>query len=158
MSYKQEKRKIYLRDYRREWMRRRRHEFFKDKKCEKCQSTRRPELHHIDPSKKDDHKIWSWSKPRRDLELAKCQVLCWECHWRAHGRLLEDRQLLQSMRDYYEKHGKPPTYRRTGELIAGRDTYQKRFGSWNGAILAAGLSPRKSSRKEYNQENCQRAR
>lgn len=38
------------------------------------------EVHHVDPAKKVDHKVWSWSKKRRDEELAKCVALCHECH------------------------------------------------------------------------------
>lgn len=38
------------------------------------------EVDHIDPDQKISHKVWSWAKPRRDAELAKCQVLCNKCH------------------------------------------------------------------------------
>jgi hypothetical protein len=38
------------------------------------------ELDHVDPSQKVDHRIWSWSKARMDVEVAKCQVLCYDCH------------------------------------------------------------------------------
>lgn len=37
-------------------------------------------MHHKDPTKKVSHRIWSWSKQRRELELKKCVVLCGECH------------------------------------------------------------------------------
>lgn len=67
------------RKYQREWLANRRAEFFKDKQC-LCGSTDRLELDHIDPSKKITHNIWSWSTPRREAELAKCQVLCYTCH------------------------------------------------------------------------------
>lgn len=26
------------------------------------------------------HRIWGWSLKRREIELAKCQVLCYNCH------------------------------------------------------------------------------
>lgn len=29
---------------------------------------------------KVDHRIWSWSLERREIELLKCQVLCAACH------------------------------------------------------------------------------
>ncbi len=68
------------RAYARQWMARRRAEYFKDKKCAKCSSIHNLELDHIDPTSKVSHKIWSWSKERREIELVKCQVLCEKCH------------------------------------------------------------------------------
>lgn len=46
----------------------------------KCGSWNKLELDHIDPKQKVDHKIWSWAENRRNVELAKCQVLCHKCH------------------------------------------------------------------------------
>ena len=66
--------------YQREWIAKRRKSFFKDKHCVKCGSTQNLELDHIDPSRKITHKIWSWSKDKRQKELDKCQVLCSICH------------------------------------------------------------------------------
>ena len=68
------------REYARRWMAERRASFFKDKVCVTCGANDRLELDHIDPSLKEDHKIWSWSEQRRNEELAKCQVLCHGCH------------------------------------------------------------------------------
>ena len=48
--------------------------------CKKCGSADELEVDHIDPSKKVSHNIWSWAKKRRLSELAKCQVLCHDCH------------------------------------------------------------------------------
>lgn len=65
--------------------------------CVKCGSTERLELDHKDPATKIDHKVWTWSPTRRDVELAKCQVLCFICHrlktneergWKLHGELM----------------------------------------------------------------------
>lgn len=44
-------------------------------------------------------------------------------------------ELLQALRDYYTKHGVPPT--KTN--FPGKTTYQRRFGSWNESIKLAGL-------------------
>lgn len=66
--------------YQREWCAKRREEYFKDKSCLECGSTYRLELDHIDPDDKLSHRIWSWSKQRRELELSKCQVLCHDHH------------------------------------------------------------------------------
>ena len=73
-------RREYLRQYNRRWMAKRRAEWFDGKACVECGSTEEREVDHIDPSQKIDHKVWSWSKERRDAELAKCQVLCRRCH------------------------------------------------------------------------------
>lgn len=70
----------YIRNYQREWMRRRRAEFFADKACAACGINESLELDHVDPDMKVSHKIWSWSEERRAAEIAKCQVLCTECH------------------------------------------------------------------------------
>ena len=76
MGRDREKHKIY----RRLWMRRRRASFFSGKVCVRCGASDDLELDHIDRNTKVHHCIWSWSRRRRDEELAKCQVLCYECH------------------------------------------------------------------------------
>jgi predicted HNH restriction endonuclease len=59
-------------------------------KCEKC-SENHPaclDFHHIDPSKKEANiyqiaiKGWSWDRIME--EIAKCQVLCANCHRKIH--------------------------------------------------------------------------
>lgn len=50
--------------------------------CGEC-DPQKLQLDHIDMNGKateHDHKIWSWSKERREAEIAKCQVLCKDCH------------------------------------------------------------------------------
>lgn len=68
------------REYHRNWLRLRRKSFFDGKFCVNCNSTENLELDHIDPNTKVSHNIWSWSKERREEEIAKCQVLCKTCH------------------------------------------------------------------------------
>lgn len=68
------------REYMRQWIASRRAEYFTGKSCVRCNSTEQLELDHIDRTIKITHSIWSWSKVRREAELAKCQVLCRECH------------------------------------------------------------------------------
>lgn len=68
------------REYQREWVAKRRRDWFKDKTCVRCGSTESLELDHIDPADKVCHRIWSWSKSRVAVETAKCQVLCNPCH------------------------------------------------------------------------------
>lgn len=43
-------------------------------------------LAHRDPATKISHSIWTWSKVRREAELAKCELNCGDCN-------------LQEMRD-----------------------------------------------------------
>ncbi|MCA1841504.1 MAG: helix-turn-helix domain-containing protein [Actinobacteria bacterium] len=86
------------RRYQREWMRQRREEYFSDKVCIKCDSTENLELDHIDPALKIDHKIWSWAKPRREKELAKCQPLCSDCH--KAKTFEEDYELRKTIQGY----------------------------------------------------------
>jgi hypothetical protein len=68
------------RRYQREWQARRRAEWLADKACVRCRSTDDLEIDHIDRAAKVSHRIWSWSTARREVELAKCQVLCGTCH------------------------------------------------------------------------------
>ncbi len=75
------KRKEYLRKYQLAWMKKHRQEWFDiNGPCVKCGSRKRLELDHVDPKTKESHKIWSWSEERRNKELKKCQVLCYDCH------------------------------------------------------------------------------
>lgn len=68
------------RAYQREWMRRRRAEWFAGKACAWCGVRDGLELDHVDRLAKVSHALWSWSKKRRDAELAKCRALCKACH------------------------------------------------------------------------------
>ena len=68
------------REYQRLWRAKRRADFFLDKKCVECGSRENLELDHTDRSKKVSHRIWTWSKKRRLLEISKCQILCEACH------------------------------------------------------------------------------
>lgn len=77
MPYKDKEKQ---RQFQREWCAKRRREYFNGKRCAQCHTPSDLELDHIDPATKVHHCIWSWSKPRRDAELAKCQPLCRSCH------------------------------------------------------------------------------
>ena len=86
MGYKDlDKKREYQRDYQRQWVARRRATFFEDKCCVRCGSKERLELDHIDPKLKVSHNIWSWSEARQAEEIAKCQVLCHDCHLQKTG-------------------------------------------------------------------------
>lgn len=73
------------RAYQREWWARRRAEFFRDKACALCGATDDLVLHHRDPAQKVSHRIWSWARERLQAELAKCDVLCDDCHREHHA-------------------------------------------------------------------------
>lgn len=119
-------RKEYLKIYQRNWMRNRRRQYFKDKQCCKCGSRDHMELDHIDPALKVEHKIWSWSKRRRDEELLKCQILCRACHKRKsalergffspedHGRSMSYKKGCRCV--YCKKWRNLHHLRRTGRL------------------------------------------
>src|SRR5712672_2171674 len=73
------------REYQRQWMIKRRSEWFRENgPCIRCGSWQDLEVDHIDPSTKELHTsaLWSMSplNPKRIKELAKCQVLCHNCH------------------------------------------------------------------------------
>jgi 5-methylcytosine-specific restriction endonuclease McrA len=68
------------REYQKKLIANRRAEYFEDKVCVVCGSTENLELDHIDSSQKVEHRIWSWSAERRQVELDKCQILCLKHH------------------------------------------------------------------------------
>lgn len=97
------------RSYHREWMRARRAAYFAGKCCAECGSIQRLELDHIDPATKvyAPASLWGMSdrNPRKRAELAKCQVLCYDCH------------LEKSRRDWDRSGVKNPQYRWTDDQI-----------------------------------------
>lgn len=73
------------REYQRRWVAARRRAYFEDKACATCPSTERLQLHHIDPEEKEHHAIWTWARERFEAEVAKCVVLCADCHRTFHA-------------------------------------------------------------------------
>ncbi len=77
------------RRYQSEWATRRYHRnrnaYFAGKSCTDCGGSQSLELDHVVEADKDSHRIWSWSRERRDAELAKCVVRCQDCHDKRHG-------------------------------------------------------------------------
>jgi 5-methylcytosine-specific restriction endonuclease McrA len=100
------------REYDKQWRQRRRIQYFEDKICAKCGSKVDLELDHIDPSTKISHSIWSWSEERRDSELKKCQVLCYNCHKEKTAIDLSKMFLITDPNRW--KHGTNNTYNRHG--------------------------------------------
>lgn len=69
-------------EYQRKWIANRRAKYIAihGGQCAKCGGDQDLEFDHIDPEKKVDHRIWSWSEERIQGELLKCQLLCSVCH------------------------------------------------------------------------------
>jgi len=65
--------RLYAANRRKEWLE-------KNGPCAKCGSWDDLEVDHKNPNDKISHNVWSWSEDRRNEELAKCWVLCYNCH------------------------------------------------------------------------------
>lgn len=89
MPYKDPK---VQREYQRVWISDRRTLWFSDKCCRKCSSKEALELDHEDPAQKWKHRIWSYSWTRIMKEVAKCQVLCHDCHME---KTIEDQRITE---------------------------------------------------------------
>jgi 5-methylcytosine-specific restriction endonuclease McrA len=81
------------REYQNAWMQRRRQEWIDSQggKCKHCGSAEELEVDHIDASTKSMNpaQIWGRCKEAREVELAKCQVLCKPCHLEKRKRCRE---------------------------------------------------------------------
>jgi hypothetical protein len=68
--------------FQRDWCRNRRAKAveLKGGKCKRCKATSNLEFHHRNPEEKEDHRIWSWKWERILAEIAKCDLLCTDCH------------------------------------------------------------------------------
>jgi hypothetical protein len=89
--------------YQSEWLKRRRKDWLEENgPCKKCRSNHRLEVHHIDRSKKVSHRIWGWKEVDRRRELAKCMVLCHECH-KEQSKIDGRAHLKHGMRGMYTK-------------------------------------------------------
>lgn len=89
-----EQKKAEIREYQRRWREKNKgyHAAYQAKRkslwfaengpCKSCGSWSNLEVDHVDPKTKVTHNVWCWPEPRRLVELAKCQVLCSECHTR----------------------------------------------------------------------------
>jgi len=90
------------RAYQREWVAKRRTEWFDaNGPCVDCgtwgNTKNKLELDHEDPSTKIAHTIWSWAKERREKELKKCVIRCHSCHMNKtiqYGRVNKRRRIL----------------------------------------------------------------
>jgi len=97
--------KEYLKLYNKNWVKKRRQQFMAEiGECYFCGTDQNIELHHIDPSEKESHKIFSWSDERIQDELKKCIPLCQECHIKFH-RILKLKPLEHGTLYAYQRYG-----------------------------------------------------
>lgn len=85
-----------MKDARKKW-------FTENGPCKKCGSEESLELDHINPEEKVAHTVWSWTPMRRELELAKCQVLCRKCHREKTSGRQEIGRVVQRLRKISDK-------------------------------------------------------
>jgi hypothetical protein len=135
MTYSKEQQ----REYQRVWIAARRAAWFKDKYCVKCGSIENLENHHLDPSQKISSSVWSWSLEKRDAELAKCEVLCYDCH--LVETILQLAKFEHGVRSTYMNHGCRcelcvEAARRHRELqrLKGGRKHQKSYKSQNSSV------------------------
>lgn len=88
--------------YQREWIRKRREKYTAGFCCIDCGSKEKIHIDHVDPSKKLDHRIWSWSEKRLLEELNKCVPRCENCHTERHAKEMRVDHHGLTM---YENHG-----------------------------------------------------
>lgn len=88
------------REYQRKHLEARRAEWIDENgPCAKCGSDSSLEIDHKDSKTKEYFvgRIWSASKARREAELAKCQVLCHDCHIQKTREHREHRSIVLSL-------------------------------------------------------------
>jgi hypothetical protein len=100
------------REFQARWIAQRRAEWFAGKTCSDCGTPDDLHLDHRDPKLKVSHRIWSWSRARREVELAKCVARCEPCHLiktRAGGETITaavvDPELVEEIRSRYAAGG-----------------------------------------------------
>lgn len=118
-------------EYKRRWVAARKAKWIEENgPCRRCGSWERPEVDHIDGALKVSSHIWTWATERRLAELAKCQVLCHDCHVtktreageNAHGETngkakLTDAKVLEMRR----LHAEGVSYYRLGKIYGVSD-------------------------------------
>lgn len=91
--------------------------------CAFCGSWDRLEVDHVDPAQKVEHKVWTWSKERRDAELAKCRTLCHDCH-KSHSRQQQIDDRAPQIHGTWQSYKRPSAPCRCGECRAASAAYE----------------------------------
>jgi len=108
MTKDTEKRKAYLKEYQRKWMRDRRLDWvLANGPCKHCGSWDSLEVDHIKREDKTMHAscVWSRRKEVRDKELSKCQVLCKSCHLKKTISEVEYPGIVHGTSNGYDHYG-----------------------------------------------------
>lgn len=96
-------------------------------KCKLCGSAERLEVDHINREDKSIHAslVWSRRAEVRDAELAKCQVLCYNCHRKKTNK---ENKVHRPCGDYvkYRHHGC-----RCSDCTLANTEYQRQFNKPN---------------------------
>jgi len=98
--------KVKMRIYKNDWMQARRRGFIeKMGPCLFCGETEyeKMAIHNIDPSIKEDHRIWSWKPERIEAELIKCIAMCQPCHNKFHT-ILKKKQPEHGTNHAYDQY------------------------------------------------------
>jgi hypothetical protein len=108
------------RNYQRQWMASRRQTALvaRGNACQRCRATERLEFHHRDPTEKVSHRIFSRRWERIHAELAKCDLLCSECHLEHTRPMLRAKALLAQLRDEFGNFVKASPVPRIGPTSA----------------------------------------
>jgi len=123
MGYTGQKKK----DYQLKWIKARRKKYLDQMgPCFFCGSSENIEFHHIDPTKKESHKIWSWSDDRIQAELKQCIPLCNKCHIKFHS-ILKQKPLLHGTLHAYQKYKCRCKYCRLAKKL--HTAFYEEFGS-----------------------------
>jgi hypothetical protein len=87
------------REYMRKWMADRRAEWFAaNGPCIDCGAWNDLQLDHVDAEAKVTHRVWSWTRVRREAELAKCVARCRSCHVRKTSAAQESPRAMRHPR------------------------------------------------------------
>lgn len=97
-----EARRAYLRKYQRRWIEARRQEWLNEHgPCQTCGTWSQLEVDHKDATTKRYNVTSLWSlaldNPKRVTELAKCWVLCHDCHLRKKRQCKEESPRIGSL-------------------------------------------------------------
>ena len=130
MTYSPER----MKSYQRKWIAGRK-EYYKTKMgpCLFCDTEENIEIHHLDPSRKESHKIFSWREDRIEAELKQCIALCKGCHKKFHD-LLKRKPLEHGTLHGYQSYGC-----RCVECKKARSDYYHRNEKQDGKKISASI-------------------
>jgi hypothetical protein len=123
MAYYGDKKRLYQN----EWVAKRRHDWIESQggQCAMCGSIDKLEVDHVDPSIKlmYPREIWSRRKEVREAELAKCQVLCFDCHEKKTRIDASHPSPRHGTLNMYDKHGCRCNLCRTKKSLQNKKRY-----------------------------------